>query len=162
MHVKKMSCVLKPRVSYNKIPKKCFKICNSITRRHRNHKKRNKQISFNLEPPEHPNTLSSNFELPDKNNTPEPSNPPESTTSTESDNSPESTTSTESDTSPESSTTETNNEEPTTETSIINRITNSASSLLGFSNKKGGKSAKKRKHNTKRKCSKKRKNKLKR
>jgi len=145
-----MSCVLKPRVSYNKIPKKCFKICNSITRRHKNHKKRHKQISFNIEPPVNSNT--SNFESVYGENTSETSTP-ESTTSETS--TPESTTFETS--TPESTTSETNKTEPTTETSIINRITNSASSLLGFSNKKGGKSAKKRKYN-KVNSSKKRKN----
>jgi hypothetical protein len=164
----KKSCVLKQRVSYNKIPEKCFEICKNITRRQKNHKKRKKQISFNIDPPVNSNTLPSNFVSTNKD-TASSSSSTENKLPTETSTyeNPPSSSTTENKLPPETSKdenppTETNNDEQTNETSIINRITNSASSLLGLSNKKGGKSAKKRKNNNKGKSSKKRKNKLKR
>ena len=168
MQVKKMSCVLKPRVSYNKIPKNCFKICNNLTRRHKKHKKK---LSFNIDHPVN-NIIPMNVDIPksvEPDTSEEVSNSVESDTSEEVSNSVQPDTSEEVSNSVEPDTSgkdvkavpDLNLEESNNETSIISKIRNSASNFLGLSTK-GGKTMKKRKNNRKHRRSNKRKNKLKR
>ena len=48
-------CILKPRVSYKKIPKKCFEICKNISNRQTRRKRKNRKIvEFKTEPPPKP------------------------------------------------------------------------------------------------------------
>ena len=156
MQVKKMSCVLKPRVSYNKIPKNCFKICNNLTRRHKKHKKK---LSFNIDHPVN-NIIPMNVDIP---KSVEPDTSEEVSTSVQPDTSEEVSNSVEPDTSGKDvkAVPDLNLEESNNETSIISKIRNSASNFLGLSTK-GGKTMKKRKNNRKHRRSNKRKNKLKR
>ena len=48
-------CILKPRVSYKKIPKKCFEICKNISHRQTRRKRNNrKMVAFKSEAPSKP------------------------------------------------------------------------------------------------------------
>jgi len=163
-----MSCVLKPRVSYNKIPKNCFKICNNLTRRHKKHKK---TLSFNIDHPVN-NIIPMNVDIPksvesdtseEASNSIEPDTSEEASKSLEPDTSEEASKSLEPDTSAKDvkETPDLNLEESNNETSIISKIRNSTSNFLGLSTK-GGKTMKKRKNNRKHRRSNKLKNKLKR
>ena len=156
MQLKKMSCVLKPRVSYNKIPKNCFKICNNLTRRHKKHKK---TLSFNIDHPVN-NIIPMNVDIP---KSVESDTSEEASNSIEPDTSEEASKSLEPDTSAKDvkETPDLNLEESNNETSIISKIRNSTSNFLGLSTK-GGKTMKKRKNNRKHRRSNKLKNKLKR
>ena len=154
---KSLRCVLKPHVSYKKIPKNCHKICNNIAHRRKTYR-RNKTVSFNTEPPVNPNV-----------STQEPS-VEQPITELKSVEEPSVNTNEPTEENPQLNANEPAKEEPPKQTGIINRITNTASNLLGLSAqpvsnnnvKVGGKTVNKRKCNNKKTQKNKRNNKLKR
>ena len=163
---KRLSCVLKPHVSYKKIPKTCLKICKNIAHRRKTHKhKTNKTVAFNTEPPANPNVATEEPPMEQLDNEVKPDNAEEHPENMTEEEAPTNVNGPTEENPPVNAT----EEEPPKETGIMSSITNTASNLLGLSNPpadnnnvKGGKNSKKRKSNNKRNKTNKRKNKLKR